>query len=298
MGLAASVSEHFKSLIRGVWYSRSRFRFLDFAVPCRLPDGGVFLAHGDTMGWGIFSRRLPGVKGSYEESDRKFVLRFLGEGMTFFDVGANQGFYTLLAARRVAPSGRVFAFEPASTEFEKLLKNVAINRYRNVQARQTAVGAFDGETEFYLCRDGRGSFSSCRRPAEDLRAVRHVLVRVPMTTLDKLCAEQGIVRCDLIKIDVEGGELAVLKGASQILLSLRPLVICELADIRTATWNYPASEIYSFLESRGYQWFRTSVDGVLTPAARKKRYDPDWENLVAVPRERRGELLSRLPELQ
>ena len=297
MSLVSSAAEHCKALIRNAWYGRSRVGLLNFPVRCRLPDGSVFLAHGDAMGWAVFSRRLPLATKSHEENSQKFLLRLLIPGMRVIDVGANQGFYTLLAARRVGPTGKVFALEPASTEFEKLQKNVAENGYTNIVSLQTAVGASEGETEFFLCLDGRGTFSS-RRPAHDLQKVRQVAVRVPITTLDALCARHGIVACDLIKIDVEGGEREVLRGASHVLSSLRPAIMCELADIRTKAWNYPAREIYQFLENRGYDWWRAAADGRLTMTPCQERYDPDWQDLIAIPRERKEELSSSLPELR
>ncbi|MBV9156121.1 MAG: FkbM family methyltransferase, partial [Acidobacteriaceae bacterium] len=100
-----------------------------------------------------------------------------------------------------------------------------------------------------------------------------------------------VASCDFIKIDVEGGEKDLLKGAEKTLTQLRPLVLCELADIRTKPWGYFASEIYGLLLDHNYAWYRSDRNGLLHPAAQKENYDPEWENLIAVPTEKRGAVI-------
>ena len=292
-----SLLEAFKSAVRATWRARSHVPLLRRPFRCRLPDGSVFLAYGDTMGWSVFSRSIRGGDASYEVNEQRFLRRILRAGMTVIDVGANQGFYSLLAARGVGPTGRVLAFEPVRSEFEKLQRNAAVNGYTNISAENRAVGAAEGETEFHVAEGGFGTFSSRKPLADDLRALRQKVVKVGLTTLDAAAEKAGLARCDLVKIDVEGGELEVLRGAERLLARFRPLVMCEIADIRTAAWKYPAREIYLFLASRGYVWYEPSPEGVLAAAPPQERYDPDWKNLVAVPSERRQEWLPSLPEL-
>jgi FkbM family methyltransferase len=280
----ASRVERLKTLGCFLWCSRSRFTFLNFAIPCRLADGSRFMAYGDAIGWSVFGSTLPFRQRSYETRERKFVSRFLKPGMTVFDVGANQGFYTLLAARAVRPFGKIYAFEPAATEVEKLKLNILGNSLTNVVIEQLAVGSAEGFSDFYMCLDGRGSFSSLRPPGEDVKNVRRKLTRVPVRTLDSYVRENQIFSLDFMKVDVEGGELEVFKGGRNVLTEMRPIIMCELADIRTRPWGYAASEIYNFLVEYGYIWFRPGPDGAPVWAAPKDSYDPDWENLVAIPR--------------
>lgn len=199
----------------------------------------------------------------YEEGQWKFVFRFLKAGMTFFDIGANQGFYTILAAKRVGSQGKVFSFEPAPTEYRKLRRNLLVNRCQNVVMQAQAVGSYEGLTEFYLCFDHQGSFSSIRHPAEDVTS-RKKLIKVPITTLDLYVQRKNISSMDFMKLDVEGGELDVLKGAVGVFTKLRPLVLCEVADIRTRPWGYSASELCEFLAEYGYKWFPLKSDGTLS----------------------------------
>jgi FkbM family methyltransferase len=221
----------------------------------------------------------------YDEPGWRFVQRFLRQGMTVFDIGANQGFYTILAARRVGAAGQVHAFEPAGPERTKLSTNVRLNRHRNVRIVPMALGRGEGRVPFHLCLDHQGSYSSLRPPAHDVVA-HTVVVDVRMTTLDGYVQQQGVETLDFVKLDVEGAEIDVLEGSAHALAALRPVIMCELADIRTRQWGYPAARIYYLLQQRGYGWFKPTRSGRLDPAPVKARYDPEWENLVAVPSER------------
>jgi FkbM family methyltransferase len=233
------------------------------------------------MGFNIFSRSLyprPLGGGEWE-----FVSRFLKSGMTVFDIGANQGLCTILAAARVGSEGKVIAFEPAPTECRKLRANLRLNRCQNVIVEPMALGSREGVTDFHLCLDHQGSFSSIRRQAPDVTA-RTELIKVPITTLDCYIQRAPTPSLHLMKIDAEGAELDILKGAAWTLANLRPVMINELAEVRTRQWGYPASEIYSWLAARGYRWFEPTSEGGLRAAPKKECYEPE-ENLVAVPDE-------------
>ncbi len=237
------------------------------------------------MGLSVFASALPPGRRFYERGEWTFVSRYLRPGMTVFDIGANQGLYTLLAARRVGSSGRVFAFEPAPSEFRRLARNLALNGFSNVVTVPSAVGSHEGKTTLYVCLDGRGDYSACR-PPHDVKGARCSRTTVPITSLDTFIQQNEISAADFVKVDVEGGELEVLKGAALVLTKLRPVFMCELADIRTHQWGYDASEIYRYLSQYGYLLLRPNPDGSLTAAEARTKYEPEWENLLGVPEER------------
>lgn len=264
-----------------LWVSRSRLPFFNFPIPCRLPYGGWFLAYGDDTGAKIFWSALSHYP--IEEGYWKFFSRALTSGMTFFDIGANQGFYTILASKRVGPQGRVFAFEPAGSELQKLRRNLLLNRCRNVSVQPQAVCQFEGFTEFYLCLGHQGAFSSICHPARDVTA-RKKLIQVAAITLDAFIQRLSITSVDFIKIDVEGGELEVLKGGHSVLEKLRPIVMCEISDMRTEPWAYQAGEILGFLRRYGYLLYSAEPNGILQPYRSKAYYD--WENVIAIPKEK------------
>jgi len=269
-----------KRMMELLWSARSRLPYLDFPIPWRLPYGGWFLAYGDAMGARVCGYKL--ARRPYEENEWKFVSRFLKPGMTFVDIGANQGFYTILASKRVGSEGKVVAFEPASSELRKLRRNVFLNRCRNVIVEPQAVGKADGFTEFHVGLFSRGSFSSITRPAADVTSYERVTV--PITSLNNYVATNKVASLDFIKIDVEGGELDVLRGGATVLERFRPVIMCEIEDRRTLQWGYPARMILEYLSAHRYAWFAVTRDGRLEPSPEKTSYA--WANLVAVPEER------------
>jgi Methyltransferase FkbM domain len=115
--------------------------------------------------------------------------------------------------------------------------------------------------------------------------------------LDDVLAERGIQHVDFIKLDAEGGELAILEGARKLLQTApRPAILAEVEDIRTRPWGYPAREIMQLLARWNYRWFALSETGSLYPAS------PDDEsydsNYVALPDERAEEFQRLLAEPQ
>ena len=276
--------EQAKRLAEKLWYARSRQPALDLPIPFRLPYGGWFLAHGDAIGARVAGYRFQ--RSPYEEGQWRLVARRLQPGGTFVDVGANQGFYTILASKRVGPSGIVYAFEPAPTEVRKLRANLRINRCRNVVVEEMALGAAPGKAEFFMYLRHQGSWSGLRKGADDVEVAARV-IEVAITSLDEYFADPPLKRLDIMKVDVEGGELHVLKGAARTIQSMRPIVLCEVESRRTGQWGYDASAIINELEAMDYRWCTVARDGRLNgPAA----HTDGWQNLAAIPEEKLADL--------
>jgi FkbM family methyltransferase len=172
-------------------------------------------------------RNLPGARGLYarfyvlgktlaEPRERHFLRSQVEPGMVVFDVGANLGFYTLLLAGRVGPTGRVHAFEPDPLSFE-ILKSRAAGR-ANVEINQTAVGDHEGHITLYTNRSNRAD----NRVHPSLGAETAEAVEVPLTTLDGYCAARGIERIDAVKMDIQGAEVSALAGFRKTLARLKP----------------------------------------------------------------------------
>jgi len=188
-----------------------------------------------------------------------------------------------LASSCVEKQGKVFAFEPVKSEFKKFKKNILINRSSNIKAEQMALGNKNGAAEIFVCLKGKEAYSSLKKPNVSAPLKKEQCL---ISTFDKYVEENKIKQVDFIKIDVEGGELDVLKGAVKTLNYFRPFLMCELADIRTKAWGYNASSIYKFLLDYNYLWFKPDKEGNLKRAEIKEKYDPEWENLIAVPQEK------------
>jgi FkbM family methyltransferase len=244
-------------------------------VPVRLPYGGWWLARNDFLGAALFYD-------GFENTERSFVERFLRPGMTMLDIGAHHGYYTLLASRKVGPSGLVLAVEPSPRERKRLRLHLRMNRCKNVQVESRALGEAEGTAELYLVRGSETGCNSLRAPniAQDTERLS-----VSVECLDRVLQDHGIEHVDLIKLDVEGAELSALRGARQLLSKQpRPVILTEVQEIRTRPWGYRALEIVRYLSSANYRWFRPLPNGSLERLdATAEEYDG---NFVAIPEER------------
>jgi len=250
-------------------------------LPVRLPFGVWWLAEDDWLGKAILC-------GGLENAERSVVERILQPGMRVLDIGAHHGFYTLLASRKVGAGGRVLAFEPSPRERRKLLRHLRLNRCTNVQVEDCALGSAQAESDLFVVVGYETGFNSLRPPDTPEPTQK---VRVTVSTLDACLERAEMERVDFVKLDVEGGEMEVLKGAVGLLARRpRPFLLCEVQEIRTRPWGYAAREIIEFLRSRGYRWFAPQPEGSLMPVpADQVEFDG---NFVAVPDERMHQVSS------
>lgn len=176
--------------------------------------------------------------GEWAENEIAFLRRFIPAGGVVLDVGAYIGTHSLAFAAAAGPGGRVIAFEAQPDSFALLVNNLAVNGAETVEARLGAVGAPGGSATLALpaidIRSPRsfGSAALADAPATDPGPS----VVVPAISLDQL----GLERCDLVKIDAEGMESAVLEGAIGLLGKTQPIVYAECnsvdAGARTIAW--------------------------------------------------------------
>jgi len=258
------------------------FRWLRYVpplpVPMRVPRIGWWLARNDACG-------LAMISDSYETRERRFVESLLRPGMTVLDIGAHHGLYTLLASRTVGMRGRVLAFEPSPRERNSLLTHLRLNRCRNVDVEGVALGSKSGRGELFIVQ-GRETGCNCLRPPNVPEPT--IKVSIPIDTLDSCLQRRGIDHADFMKIDVEGAELEVLRGATGLLKGrLRPIILAEVQDLRTAAWGYPAKEIVDFLRQYDYRWFHLEKTGLRPMREYCGRFN---ENLVAIPTERQADV--------
>jgi FkbM family methyltransferase len=170
-------------------------------------------------------------RGIHSFAEAQLIRDHLPVDGVFLDVGANQGELTLIAARQ-ARRGRVIAFEPVPRWFAMLEENVRRNGWSHVTVVNRALSDREAEVEMYTSEEGRTNegLSSLRSTGD-----RNVPVATVSTLpLDAFVEREGLSRVDLIKIDVEGAERAVIDGASRTLERFRPNLILE--------WNEPATD--------------------------------------------------------
>ncbi len=227
---------------------RLRWRF--FRKPWLLPFHGHFTIAVANDGQGS----LLFYQGYSEPETEKLVLRFLKPGMTFVDVGAHIGKYTLLGARAVRRDGEVHAFEPNPRIFDLLKRNVASNGLDNVLVRECAVSDRDGTGEFEVCAES--TFSALKRKTVRLpgREVAKA-IRVKSIRLDTYFAQKR-KKANLVKVDVEGAELMVFLGSASLLklpVEEAPVWIFEYEPENYASFGYTPEELFALLARNGYR---------------------------------------------
>ncbi len=192
--------------------------------------------------------------GSYEPKDFGMLLALVPRGATFVDVGANIGWYSVHVA--VAdPTARVIAVEPIPSSFRWLSAAVAANGLRNVSTVNAAVGAARGELTLFV--DATISGAASAAPSTGEAGLEQV--RCPVVTIDELVAEHD-ARADVLKLDIEGGELFALRGASEVLTTQRPIVFCEMLRKLARPFGYHPNEIIGLMAGHGYGCYRAVAD--------------------------------------
>lgn len=146
-------------------------------------------------------------KKEYEPLETALYSDSLTKDSVIFDVGANVGYYTVIGAKTAA---KVYAFEPDRGNYQLLLNNISLNKLTTVQAENLAVGEQAGSLPFHMDKVHRGKSGI----AFDGTSFDYM---IPVITLDQYCAQNSISHIDIIKLDVEGSEISVLKGGANII---------------------------------------------------------------------------------
>ncbi|MGI9592151.1 MAG: FkbM family methyltransferase [Myxococcota bacterium] len=239
----------------------------DLAFLCRLDE------HiGSQMYW----------RGAYSWSQLRVLDRLLQPDMVFADVGANQGEFTLFAAKRL-PRGRVLAFEPMTEMRERLVGNLAANPFDNVLVSDRGLWSEPGRRRIFR-RDAPfadGSFHEGLGTLFPTAERSDAVEEIALTTLDAFLEQQGIDRVDVLKVDVEGAELEVLRGAEKTLERCRPLLLLEADRDCAEAAGGGLEALLGWLAPR-YRFERVGASGrtrAVEPAALGRHQD-----LLCIPR--------------
>lgn len=215
----------------------------------------------------MFKRALE-REGLYEPEVTRFITENLGKGNVFMDIGANIGYYTLIALPIVGDRGRVIAIEPNPGVFERLKKNVAINNFENVELYNFALSDFRGQTLLNIPKLDDGTSSIVNDSGSN-----HIYVDV--FTFDDYFSNSEI---DIIKMDVEGAEIQILKSMRRYIANHKTLkIIIE--------WNrtYRSREDFSYLE-KCFEVFLIEVNGDLHLSKVYSYFDIPFCNLLLMPK--------------
>ena len=192
---------------------------------------------------------------NYEPAFYHPFVSQIREGMTIYDIGAHIGIFTIGAGVRVGCSGKVLAFEPAPETIDKLKLHIAFNNLENiVEIVPAVVSDSNAGAKFFAYKASMAALIS-RQNVEDLNPERRSEpareITVDSVTIDGLLASRNL-RPAVIKIDVEGAELMVLRGARRVLAECKPIILCEVHPPQMKNCGASTEEFTAFLAEVGY----------------------------------------------
>ncbi len=187
--------------------------------------------------------------GAFEPEVVRYYDRILKPGDVVLDVGANVGAHTVQFAKRVAPGGMVYAFEPTDYAFGKLMRNTELNSELAPLIRASQVFLNEGDGE--LVPESIYSSWPLEGGGEELHHSHQGELRetagAAAISLDAFCDANEIARADFMKLDVDGHEIAVLRGARKVLGEIRPKILMEVSPEGFSEMGYEFSELVEII---------------------------------------------------
>lgn len=193
----------------------------------------------------------------YEKNESMMMEKLIKDGETFFDVGANIGWYSINIAtsRRLS---KVISFEPIPKTYRQLINNINLNQIKNIETYNFGLSDNNGEFPFYYYPEGSGNASS-----ENLTGRADVeIINCKLKTLDDFIFETNY-NIDFIKCDVEGAELKVFLGGKKTILRDLPIIFSEILRKWSAKHNYDPNEIFNFFREIGYNAFTVKGESLI-----------------------------------
>jgi FkbM family methyltransferase len=189
------------------------------------------------------------LSGDYERSVQETLRLIVCRGDVCYDIGANLGFFSLLLGRLAGAEGIVYAFEPVPRNASLIQKNARLNRMNNIFVMQIAVSCDDGTSELLLARHVGGAVLKNIGVPHDFTES----LAVETASIDSLVARQQIKPPNVVKIDVEGSEMDVLRGMEMVLRKWAPRVVLEFDDRTLHGCEAKLSACRAYLEDLHYR---------------------------------------------
>ena len=173
------------------------------------------------------------------------IRRLLGANSTVLDVGANFGYYALMIANIPNRNCRVHAFEPIPSNFERLETNIRLNNMGSrVLANRLALSDRVGNVSMTLSLENTGSAHVSEDSGD-----------IPLATIDQYCESKKLERLDFIKIDAEGYEPFILRGATNSIREFSPTILLELNPPTLRRFGYAPQDVVDLVQEHGYKLF-------------------------------------------
>ena len=219
--------------------------------------------------------------GCYEPDVTIAMLRVLREGDTVIDVGANIGYFTLLAQKMVGASGRVFAFEPGSNNLPHLINNISLNGENTITVLTQPLSDRAEQVAFYLNADNSGGNALWNPALWPDNTKSRELQQQEIMSAQRLDFYQ-IKNPRLIKIDTEGAETKILTGAEQTIREYKPpFILAEINVFGLQQLGSSSQQLRELMRDFGYETFLLFMGGEL-PKLLPRTYDPELPGMANV----------------
>ncbi|MHB9072570.1 MAG: FkbM family methyltransferase [Desulfobaccales bacterium] len=185
----------------------------------------------------------------HERYEAALVARLLENNDVFWDIGANVGYFTLVAATALANRGQIVAFEPGKNAYARLTENISLNPYENIQTYPVAVSDREGEAVLHVSGDIADSSASLFLTGGGQAG--HEVCRT--VALDQFWTAENLRPPTLIKLDAEGAELAVLQGGQGLISQSPPMFLMEMEEKNLIAAGASKAAIQQFLSAYGYR---------------------------------------------
>lgn len=187
----------------------------------------------------------------YKDEAQETLFRLAKDKKFLIDVGVNIGSVVLNFAR-ICPHAQIFGFEPDKRSFLKATGNIGLNTYQNLEIINKGLGETPEKVKLYRVNSENAGMNRILPETETVQSELFEFDEIEIITLDDFAKERSLARVDLIKIDVEGYELHVLRGAKQVLSLYKPALFIELDDDNLRVQSASAEGLISFLEGMEY----------------------------------------------
>jgi FkbM family methyltransferase len=195
----------------------------------------------------------------YEPETTRFLAGILTQGDTFIDIGAHIGYFSCVAAKLVGNHGKIFCFEPETSNYQHLLQHISLNNLQNVLPFKLAVGDRNGTVSLYVNQDNDGGHAlwDVRSHFFNVESRNHLKTdRVPQATLETALSQMSLNSLKAIKIDTEGSEYNIIHGGLGLLRKHDvPYVLCEVNRFGLQQMGTSETALRQLMSQLGYSSF-------------------------------------------
>ncbi|MDR3186890.1 MAG: FkbM family methyltransferase [Holosporaceae bacterium] len=225
----------------------------------------------ETIDWmcGLKLKIFPGneifralfVRGVYDPNLIVVVNALLRKGGVFIDVGANMGYFSLLASRVVGKEGKIFALEPSSRDFGRLQDNIKINNLQKViLPLRLAISGKVGPVKLSVACEERSALNTVANEFSFKGVEKIDVEEVDSTTIDRFVQKKRVSRVDVLKLDIEGSEVGALRGALSTIERYRPAIMLGINAEALKSCGSSVGELQKILKNLRYKIYKIVED--------------------------------------